>query len=70
MGLFSGLGDIISSVVNIAVTAFTGNPLFGQIAGSLVSSLLNDSGGGSGDSGFNDVFNKFFGDAFLKALGS
>jgi len=68
MGLFSGLGDIISSVVNIAVTAFTSNPLFGQIAGSLVGSLLNDSGG-SGDSAFNDVFNKFFGDAFLNALG-
>lgn len=68
MGLFSGIGDLVSSVVNMAVTAFTGNPMFGQIAGNLVSSLLSDSGS-SGNSGFDNIFNQAFGGGFLNALG-
>lgn len=68
MGLFSGLSELVSNVVSIAVTAFTGNPMFGQIAGGLVSSLLSDSGS-TGNSGFENIFNQAFGNAFMNALG-
>ena len=68
MGLFSGLSELVSHVVSLAVTAFTGNPMFGQIPGGLVSSMLSDSGS-TGDAGFDDIFNQAFGNAFLDALG-
>lgn len=68
MSFFSGIGDFLSSAVNIAVTAWTGNPLFGQIAGGLVESLLSESGG-TGNSGFDQIFNDAFGNAFLNGFG-
>lgn len=68
MGLFSGLSELISNVVSLAVTAFTGNPMFGQIAGGLVSALLSDSGS-TGNSAFENIFNQAFGNGFMKALG-
>ena len=66
MSLFSGLGDIISSVVNIAVTAYTGNPMLGQLASGVVGSLLGESGGGN--AAFDSVFNGAFGNGFLNGL--
>ena len=67
MSFLSGLGDVISSVVNLAVTAYTGNPMLGQLAGGIVSSVLSESGG-SGNSAFDDVFNSAFTNGFLGAI--
>jgi hypothetical protein len=66
MSFLSGLGDIVSSVINLAVTAYTGNPMLGQLAGGLVGSMLGESGG-TGDSGFDAVFNNAFGSGFLNS---
>jgi len=68
MSFLSGIGDFLSTVVNVAVTAWTGNPMLGQLAGGLVDSLLSESGG-SGNSGFDNIFNEAFGNALKGALG-
>ena len=68
MSFLSGLGDIVSSVVNLAVTAYTGNPMLGQLAGGVVGSLLGESG--SGNAGFDSVFNSAFSNGFLNSLGT
>ena len=54
--------------VNVAVTAWTGNPMLGQLASGLVESLLSESGG-TGNSGFDNIFNEAFGGALKDALG-
>src|SRR5690606_26625828 len=68
MSFLSGLGDLVSNVVSLAVTAYTGNPMLGQLAGGLVGSLLGESGG-SGNTAFDSVFNGAFSNGFLNAMG-
>ena len=68
MSFFDSIGGILSNVVNIAVTAWTGNPMLGQLASGIVDSLLNESGG-SGNAGFDKIFDNVFGNNFQAALG-
>ncbi|MBP6798280.1 MAG: hypothetical protein KA124_09285 [Luteimonas sp.] len=69
MSFLSGISDIVSTLVSAVVTAYTGNPMLGQLAGNLVNSALSDSGS-SGNSGFDDVLNGAFSKGFLQAVGS
>ena len=39
MSFFDSIGGILSNVVNIAVTAWTGNPMLGQLASGIFDSL-------------------------------
>lgn len=60
------LGSIVSTVVSLAVTYFTGNPALGQMAGQLASSLMSSANGESGASGnmdFSKIFNANYGQA-------
>ena len=68
MSFLDGIGDFLSTVVNVAVTAWTGNPMLGQLASGVVDSLLSDSGS-TGNSGFDKIFNDVFGNAFRNAVG-
>ena len=68
MSFLSGISDIVSTLVSAVVTAYTGNPMLGQLAGNLVNSALSDSGS-SGNSGFDDVLNGALSKGFLQAVG-
>lgn len=67
MSFLSGIGDLLSSAVNLAVTYFTGSQMLGQMAGNLVSSLINESGS-SGNSGFDNTFNNAWSQGLLNAV--
>ena len=69
MSFLSSISDILSTVVSAAVTAYTGNPMLGQLAGGLVTSLLGDAGS-SGNGAFDSVFNCAFGNGFLNGVGA
>lgn len=66
MSLFSGLSGVFSNIVNLAVTAFTGNALLGQFASSVVNAALSESG--SGNAAFDSVFNQAFSEGFSSAM--
>lgn len=66
MSLFSGLSGVFSNIVNLAVTAFTGNPLLGQLASTVANAALSESGSGNG--AFDAVFNQAFSEGFSAAM--
>lgn len=65
MSLFSGLSGVFSNIVNLAVTAFTGNALLGQFASSVVNAALSESGS---NAAFDSVFNQAFSEGFSSAM--
>ncbi len=68
MSFFDSIGGILSNVVNIAVTAWTGNPMLGQLASGIFDSLVNESGG-SGNTAFDMVFESAPCDGYKAAFG-
>ena len=62
------LGGILSSVVNMAVTYFTGSPMLGQLAGNFVNSVIGDSQS-SGNDAFSQVFSQGYQSGFSSVFG-